>query len=1154
MGETKNTISAQLEQWLREKNNFIEIIGKLNEITSTNKDTVEVDLTTSDDTIETIQLPSIGFIKAQIDRLDANIQTLSGLEDSDSIVRLPDGSFKKVFEAQILRDPQPIGNVVVPEGFKIKNNWFFESFLSPLLFVSFDVTEFVPDDMKKSVVKRLIVNTEFQEQKDFFDETYKGRNDIDFQDVQDDLEQRGIGFFFDEEILDLPVSIMRFIGNFNVLKVIDENIEETVDGETITIKRRKYKLDKIEYTDSLSGFEDSKTLITGDTLLTSDGSKYVISSIDSTDNTVILKRSSGFQSITIGANILNIQSPPFSSKEIQVNIGFNERQIIFFKPIDDKFDVTSSEYSPGVGFFSNELEINTADGIVSLETFYKNNVVDFGQQFINAAKDQVIPAVLAEVPDPPTLEESNFKIVQINLHKKDTQEVEEIKTKLSQKSTIKQDIQQIDESINLKKDELNNSTVQRSPAQRRKIRQDLDRLARNKVTQTNLFSSVVRELSTRVIENPVITEKPKFRVRGFWAIPEAKQSEQTNPQEVIQFKIQFRFLRKDGNTTGTEQIEFVDTDGTTTRGFFSNWNEVKTDIRERFFNQDTGFFEWMIEDVEDADTPNINQLDLPISRGEQIEFRITSISEAGWPSNPIESDFSESIIIDFPEDLEVGDESEFILREATREEARVDFQDELNARGLDIHLLTSFTSGDKFFAHEADVISSGFFTTEGNVVDLFQKLKSIDDELTSLRELITAAKGTLVVFLLDEDGGITKITPNSTTKIFAGFYKDEVTDSQGNIQHGNLVTKTFTLRLQNSSATPLELVSALPGGFEEILDPSATSTDEDFKNNRKYDLVPIALTGLTVDDITINSSIKQVSPFQSTQVKSQFIYQRFKNIGLDKDLYNAEFISSITLDNPDVEFDHYLIPDITGANISGGVNANIWDGVAATTPSGNGNLTEFSIHIDHPDIVDRVADDLTKPRGTDQFDNSDFYPLVGHARLFNRASNENSGQQQIEYSRPTEVSTGNNFTDSLAEYPVRLGFAENDEFLVGKFTCGSYLFLSPPEYNNILVEGSTALANKIVEFGDENAINIPMVYQFRCSDKLEFIGGWRGGRNLRNVTYIKKLGLDVQVRNEAPFSFDVEVSCKFTRDSLTRPNFLPSVSEAPISQAPIGRA
>jgi hypothetical protein len=1143
-GATKNTISSQLEQWLREKNNFIEIIAKLSEVASSTRDSIEVQITNTENVVQTLQLPSMGFLKSQIDRLDANIQNLSGLDDSNSTVRLPDGSYKKIYESTVLRDPQPIGNLIVPQNFKIKNNWFFESFLSPLLFVSFDVTNFVVDDMKQAVVKRLIVNAEATEQKTYFDNTYKGKNDISYQSLTQDLGQKGIGYFFDEEVVDLPVSIMRFIGNFDVLKTIDEQVEETVNNETVTVKRRKYKLNKLTYTDSLSGFENSKTLKPGDVLMTKDGSKYNISSIDTSNNTLVLKRASGYQEITIGTDILNIQSPPFSSKEIQVNVGFNERQVIFLKPIEPKFQVTSSSYSPGVGFWSNELQIATADGLVTLDTFYKNNVTDFGAQFINSAKDQTVPAVLAELPDAPVLDAAHFKIVQINTHKKDTTSVAEIKTKLSTKTTIKNEMAQIDQTINQKKDDLNNSTIQRSPAERKKIRADLDRLSKDKISKSNLYSSVVKELSSRVVENPVVVEKPIFRLRGFWAIPAAKLSENTRPQEIIQFEVQYRYLKKDGNSVGPEQIEFTDTDGTKRKGVFSNWVPFKTDIRKRVFNQSTGFFEWTIEDVESADTPNMNQLDIGISRGEKVEIRVRSISEAGWPSNPIMSEFSPAIIVDFPDDLSVADETEFVLQEATKEESRVNFQDELNAKGLDIHLLTSFTSGDKFFAHEADTIASGFFTPEGNVIDLFQKIKDLEQQLINITQLLSAAKGELVVYLLDETGGVLKISHNSTTKVFGGFYKELVTDSTGAVIHGDIITKHYTLRIQNTSATPLELASAFPGGFEQVLDPSISSVDDDYKNNRKYDIVPMVLSGVSLSDVKTNDSKIQISPFQSAQIKSQFIYSRYKSVGLEQELYqdNTGGVFATDTQNIDVEINQYLVP-VLSSSLNGGANANVWNGTySGITPVGNGQLNEFCIHKSHPDLRGQAIQDLITPRAGSTFSTTaSSYPVIMHSRLFNRGADESNGKKQLAYFKPTSVAPPATLDSNLlnSNYPCKLGFLDNDKYLIGKYTCGAYLFLSPAEYPNVMVEGSTALATKLVETGEQNALNIPIIFQFRCSDKLSFIGGWRSGTSLKNITYTKKVGIDIQVKGKAPFSFDLELSCKYTRDSLIKPNFIP---------------
>jgi len=45
---------------------------------------------------------------------------------------------------------------------------------------------------------------------------------------------------------------------------------------------------------------------------------------------------------------------------------------------------------------------------------------------------------------------------------------------------------------------------------------------------------------------------------------------------------------------------------------FSNWNEFKTDVRKRLYNKSTDTYTWQIEDLESADTPNINQIVHPI--------------------------------------------------------------------------------------------------------------------------------------------------------------------------------------------------------------------------------------------------------------------------------------------------------------------------------------------------------------------------------------------------------------------------------------------------------------------------------------------------------------------------------------------------------------
>ena len=74
--------------------------------------------------------------------------------------------------------------------------------------------------------------------------------------------------------------------------------------------------------------------------------------------------------------------------------------------------------------------------------------------------------------------------------------------------------------------------------------------------------------------------------------------------------------------------------------------------------------------------------------------------------------------------------------------------------------------------------------------------------------------------------------------------------------------------------------------------------------------------------------------------------------------------------------------------------------------------------------------------------------------------------------------------------------------MIGKYTCGAYLYPFPLNYETLSVEGNhPRLSFKEVELGSENSINIPILFQFRCSDKLANVGGYRTSGALTNIKY-----------------------------------------------------
>ena len=161
-------------------------------------------------------------------------------------------------------------------------------------------------------------------------------------------------------------------------------------------------------------------------------------------------------------------------------------------------------------------------------------------------------------------------------------------------------------------------------------------------------------------------------------------------------------------------------------GRFSNWNEIETKQRERV-KTSTGW-EWEDIDTADPETVNINQLDIPIQRGEQVEIQVKSVSEAGFPSNPMESDWSDAIIVSFSDfaELEADDISDIIAQN------RMDASLSSIASAMtstNEHMASSFYTNDKYFAHTAESITSGFLSAEQTPITLYDKLQDLQKQI-----------------------------------------------------------------------------------------------------------------------------------------------------------------------------------------------------------------------------------------------------------------------------------------------------------------------------------------------------------------------------------------------------------------------------------------
>jgi len=1166
MAGTQNSISSLVAQFLRLQKNALEIINGLNEVATSTNETVSIEVLDDNGNPTTASIPSYGYMRAQIERIDNNIKSLAGISNG-STVRNPDGTYSQVFKAEPLKNPAPMRNLPVPGTFQTKDNWFFESFLSPLLYVSIDVTGKISENADRILIKRIIANTTTQAQKDFFDNSLKGRNDVSYDTFVTELTAAGIQYFTDESLEQLPLRKLRYTGSFGVTSFYDSVVSTTSqNGQLVQTTVRNYKLASLKYTDTTTGVKNSKTLNNGDRLATADGTIYLITSVNVDESSVQLQRVSGYQQVFLGADTLSYFSNDLGDRFVDVNIGNDERQGVFFKTIDDNFNIVSSEWSTGITFWSSELTtLDSAGNLVSLEQFYLTQVADIGKVFLDMAKEKTVPAIQGLTPNVPTVAETNFKVVQINKQVTDSVSSKTATDKVAAKSSLKTELVALDASINQTMVQLNQAkslgATKSSSGAISTIQAKLDSLINEKSKKSQLYSSIVKDIQTTTSDLSQIDTQPKYRVRGFWAIPDPVFDPLTGSQQVIAFKVRYRYLSDSGATQPTEQIKFVDNNGQQKTGAFSNWVEYTTPIRKKVYDENKGVYVWAPENVDNADAQNINQIDIPIQKGEKVEIQISSVSEAGWPNNPHVSIYSDPVSISFPSDLAVNGITD-LLKKNSEDSAVVTVQESLTAQGLPQHLSEQFTENVVTYFHQGSSIASGFFNSAGGTISIFDKLAELQQQIATLQSLVSVTVGVLEVYLLDGTSSL-QVSAGQVISLNAGYYND-LFDLTVPANIGKIYTKTYLISLTNSQATPVELQSIVPGGFTTQAPISTYPQIDGYGTNLRYGAVPLSVTTYASSDVVSNTNIYQAAPFACAQTYGQYTYSRYKNIGLDQDLYLTS--SQIPTFNPLYDYSgstpstsffgvtggimplngSCLIPydpQNTPATASGGTASSIWSGLwSGTTPQGGGYVSEFCIATTHPALNTGATGDYVtyvKPNFDNTVTGSILYPAFRHALGFYADTALPEYYTQTQYRTPTAAAgaTAASFDIYDSQWQDRVGFNANDQYLIGKYSCGAYLFLGIPQTTYLAVDGFTSQASKRIYQGQNNSVNIPVIFQFRAQDVGGYIGGYRKAGTLSNVTYTKKIGIDLQQRAISVFSFDIEVTGAYRNQTLIAPNF-----------------
>ena len=117
-------------------------------------------------------------------------------------------------------------------------------------------------------------------------------------------------------------------------------------------------------------------------------------------------------------------------------------------------------------------------------------------------------------------------------------------------------------------------------------------------------------------------------------------------------------------------------------GVYTDWITYRSKYLEKVYDEKTERFIWKEESISDGGAENINQINIPIQRGEKVEVRVRAVSEAGYPENALVSDWSNAVICEFPNNLSVGSRSEAILTDARQEAIALQIDSALQEAGV----------------------------------------------------------------------------------------------------------------------------------------------------------------------------------------------------------------------------------------------------------------------------------------------------------------------------------------------------------------------------------------------------------------------------------------------------------------------------------------
>lgn len=845
---TNNSLKEYYIKLLQMEENAVNMMAAMKQSLSSSASEVSIKMTNSDGSESNIRIPSFLYLENKIEQLENNFNNLFHMPDSGEAWF---NNSNDMYKLELVKS----GIAPIKPEFSTNDihtgttdNNILRDMVLPKTYLRLKIDN-LPDNIEKMFMKKIIFHS--------LGAFTNIKNDVTLDSYDKYLGalytlNKGVDYEEYDKILDLPTKANQFVSEFKIVEIpeleggnpwVDTSIKYSDNHEHLSYK---IFLNTLQYHNA----EDSSieyTLKPGDYIsLPNKLVIYKVKHVNISENSIIIEEQIGHIALqTFEENsdmYLSLYDEDYSQYHyLDIPLEENQYIAIFLGTVHNGVrSLLSAPYIVDLStiymYDANDNKILDANGNhMTYMEYYNTYCINIGDlllgmtkatypqlsSYTNSILNNLQSGAIIKSYVNESFDINNIQVLPINKHLTDNTTTEEIINLNAQKAELQHQLTTLQTNI----DNVYNTVVS-SNVDPSEVTTRLEQFYTQRDELQKQLNAVITNINAANSNVTASRSKIKYCVRGITNVDNletyVRSLSEDGKLDVIGLDVEYKYKSVTKDTTAVTSINSF---------IYTDWNKQPNIDKQRKLTFNSTGTSYAIEYENYGSLQNTikwNQINVPITYGEDVIIRIRYKFNVGQPFINIYSPWSDEKVFVFPPEFVENTEVTNIFAQNEQDAITSRFQQTLVNDGYQQHVSNSITQNNIKYFHIPDNIYSGFNTPENNYISLKDKLYSMDKSINDLNEQVNSEMNKKYVVNLVHDGATNVLYTNTINKI--NIYNTEhISDS--------FVKNKMNIIIKNTGETPVKLYSIFPGNSDIPL----LLDDEEFYEQYivNYERVPI---------------------------------------------------------------------------------------------------------------------------------------------------------------------------------------------------------------------------------------------------------------------------------------------------------------------------